>query len=134
MTELITTTYGFPRTKRLLTAGDFRTVFDRATVKAGTAELFLLATPATEFTTPRIGFIISRKNVRRAVARNRIKRIVREQFRHLPKDYPSFDIIVMARKGADRLEPKTLHSTVSYLFNKLNKRIKAAPKHSSASQ
>lgn len=133
MTEL-NTTYEFPRTKRLLTAGDFRTVFDHASVKAGTAEIFLLATPSNTSNTARVGFIISRKNVRRAVARNRIKRIVREEFRHLPTDYPAYDIIVMARKGADQLEPKILHDTVSYLFNKLNKRIKAAPKHSSASQ
>ncbi|WLD58188.1 ribonuclease P protein component [Salinispirillum sp. LH 10-3-1] len=126
--------YGFPRSRRLLTPGDYRQVFDQAVVKAGTAELFLLARSASNPDGPRVGFIISRKNVRRAVARNRIKRVVREHFRHLPADYPSLDIIVMARKGADKLPAETLHDAVQYLFRKLNKRFIGQSAHTSASQ
>ncbi|MFY0663586.1 MAG: ribonuclease P protein component [Natronospirillum sp.] len=130
----VTASYGFPRTRRLLTPGDYRQVFDNVVVKAGTAEIFLLARSASDQEGPRVGFIISRKNVRRAVARNRIKRVVREHFRHLPADYPKLDIIVMARKGADKLPAQSLHDAVQYLFRKLNKRFIGQSAHTSASQ
>ena len=49
---------------------------------------------------PRLGFAISRQRVRKAVGRNRLRRLVRESFRHIRTDLPPLDIVVMARDAA----------------------------------
>jgi ribonuclease P protein component len=47
----------------------------------------------------RLGLAISRKVARSAVARNRLKRIVRESFRHHQAGLAGLDIVVMGRAG-----------------------------------
>jgi ribonuclease P protein component len=53
---------------------------------------------------PRLGLAISRKQARRAVDRNRLKRLIREAFRHRQKDLPPVDIVVMVRSAACQLD------------------------------
>lgn len=48
---------------------------------------------------PRLGLAVSRKVARSAVARNRLKRIVRESFRHHQVDFGGLDVVVMGRVG-----------------------------------
>lgn len=69
----------FPRRSRLLKPAEFKTVFDRPVVSSD--HLFkVFARPGTS---PhyRLGLAVSRKVDRRAVGRNRIKRVIRESFR-----------------------------------------------------
>lgn len=114
--------YGFPKQKRLLKSGDYRRVFDGCIVKASCPELLFLAI-TTDKPSSRIGFIISKKNVKHAVQRNLIKRIVREEFRQHPLSMPAKDIVVLARKGADQLSRKSLHSIARKMFKKLDRRV-----------
>ena len=51
---------------------------------------------------PRIGITVSSK-VANAVARNRVKRWVREAFRRIAADLPPIDLVVIARKGAPEM-------------------------------
>ena len=45
---------------------------------------------------PRLGVIVAKKHIRRAVARNRIRRILREHFRqNLRKKLPSIDAVAV---------------------------------------
>jgi len=55
-------------------------------------------------TEPRLGFAIAGKRVRRAVQRNRIKRQVRESFRHHKSQLKGLDIVVLARNGLDKMD------------------------------
>jgi ribonuclease P protein component len=50
-------------------------------------------------TRPRIGITVSSK-IANAVARNRVKRWVREAFRAFAGELPPVDLVVVARKGA----------------------------------
>jgi len=50
-------------------------------------------------TRPRIGITVSSK-IANAVARNRVKRWVREAFRAVQAELPAVDLVVVARKGA----------------------------------
>lgn len=47
---------------------------------------------------PRIGLAVSKKNVRKAVDRNQIKRVIRESFRQ-QSSLPAVDIVVIAKRG-----------------------------------
>ena len=83
---------------RLLRAGDFSAVFEGAKLKAGSPHLLLLGL-ITDRDHARLGLVISKKNVGDAVARNRVKRLCREVFRHLSAGLPGIDIVVLARPG-----------------------------------
>jgi len=94
----------FDKSKRLLDAPAFQAVFDRAQYKVGHQHFLVLAV-RTSLGHPRLGLVIGKKNIRRAVQRNRVKRVVRETFRLNLDSLDSLDIIFLARKGFDTLQP-----------------------------
>ncbi len=113
---------GFSRNQRLLNAGDYQRVFNGKTVRASVPELLFLSIP-TKNSQTRIGFILSKKTVKHAVKRNLIKRIAREQFRTYYHQYKHKDIVVLSRKGADKLDRKAIHAICRKMFKKLDERI-----------
>lgn len=60
----------------------------------------------------RLGLAVSRKVDRRAVGRNRIKRALREQFRHVRADLPRGRYVVVARAPAAAADGATLRATL----------------------
>jgi len=88
----------FSADRRLLTAADFRHVFKKPK-KSADRYLMLLATPGQQ-THARMGLAIAKKRIKRAVDRNRIKRLVRESFRQHQLNMPAVDIVVMANHSA----------------------------------
>ncbi len=46
----------------------------------------------------RLGIVVAKKNVRLAVARNRLKRIVRESFRQQQDSLQGLDVVVIIKK------------------------------------
>lgn len=56
----------------------------------------------TGATRPRIGITVSSK-LANAVARNRVKRWVREAFRRIAPELPPIDLVVIARRGAPEM-------------------------------
>jgi len=45
----------------------------------------------------RLGMAISKRNAKTAVLRNRIKRVLRDRFRHLRSQLPALDLVVQLR-------------------------------------
>jgi ribonuclease P protein component len=85
----------FPRDARLRRAADFaalRTVSGRLGGRC-----FLLRFGNNDVDTARLGLAISKRCSKRAVDRNRIKRLAREAFRRIRPDLPHVDILVMAK-------------------------------------
>lgn len=110
---------------RLLSAGDFKRVFDKAEIKVSQANLLILARPnLTDH--PRIGFVISKKNIRRAVNRNRVRRIMRESFRLNQHKLPPYDFVILARRGLGEIEREVLHNSISLCWNRLTKKAARA--------
>lgn len=70
----------------------------------------------------RLGLTISRRVAKRAVDRNRLKRIARESFR-LQRALPAWDFVVMAKPGADQGEPGALRASLDRHFERLNAQI-----------
>ncbi|MCA1768436.1 MAG: ribonuclease P protein component [Halomonas sp.] len=110
----------YPRRLRLLTAGDYRQVFEKAVFKIHGKGLMILATP-NKLGHPRLGLIVSKKNLRRAVDRNRLKRIARESVRLQQQRLPDVDIVLMARRGVGDLEKKILHHQLHGMWRRLER-------------
>jgi ribonuclease P protein component len=113
--------HGHPRSHRLLTSGDFRAVFDQVAVKSACPELLLLSRPASAGSA-RLGFILAKKNIRTAVARNRVKRCAREVFRLHFDEWPPLDIILMGRKELGLLTHRQLHELIEKQLKRLARR------------
>jgi ribonuclease P protein component len=67
---------------------------------------------------PRLGLAVSRKVDARAVARNRIKRQLRDAFRHLRLQLVPGDYVVVARPGAAALAPEALRNAFLSLLRR----------------
>ena len=114
-------TEAFPKTARLLSARDYKPVFDHSRYKVSNKHFLFLAT-ASQARRPRIGLVIAKKHVRLAVERNRIKRLAREFFRVLPVTAPSFDVVLLARPGIANLDNAELSSILQQQWQKLVQR------------
>lgn len=105
---------GFPRAARLLKPADYRRVFQQAK-RAQDAYFTILARP-NGGAPARLGLAISRKQVRRAVDRNRLKRLTRETFRRHRLDLHGLDLVVMAKAPAARCGKPELAAALAALF------------------
>lgn len=112
--------FEFPRCSRLLNAGDYRTVFNGAKIKVSDRNLLILATP-NQLPHPRVGLVIAKKNIRLAVQRNRVKRIIRQSFRLRSPALPHLDIVVLARKGLGDLDNPAMHKLIEQSWRRLEK-------------
>jgi len=100
-----------------LKPAEFRRVFQRAR-RAQDANLTILAR-ANDGEQARLGLAIARKQVRRAVDRNRLKRIIRDSFRHRRAELHGLDLVVMARTRAVECTNAELHASLAMLWQNL---------------
>lgn len=68
---------------------------------------------------PRIGLAIARKAVAKAIARNRIKRIIREEFRLHQQRLPTLDMVFYVPPGAGRHDAVALRAALEHIWSKL---------------
>jgi ribonuclease P protein component len=83
---------------------------------------FCVFVQATQRQQARIGIIVSRKVAPRAVDRNRIKRLVREAFRHDRWRFGSNDLVVMARRCPARAGWDGAREELAAVFGQLTRR------------
>ncbi|RRJ83493.1 ribonuclease P protein component [Aestuariirhabdus litorea] len=118
---------GFDRRRRLLKAADYKQVFDGAEFKVSHSHMLILARRSA-IDHPRVGLVIAKKNIRLAVTRNRVKRLIRESFRHQQADLGGLDIVVLARKGLGEQENRIISDLLNRLWQKLQKKsVQAHP-------
>ena len=67
----------------------------------------------------RLGLVVSKKNISKAVERNRVKRLIRESFRKNKSQIPNLDVVVLIRKGIDALPNVVISSKLNSLWNDL---------------
>jgi len=78
----------------------------------------VLATP-NPLGHPRLGMAISRKVARKAIERNRIKRVIRESFRHWQERLGALDIVVLGRAGIAMPSGRALDGALEKLWIQL---------------
>ncbi len=110
-------TFSFPKQLRLGKPAEYKKVFAKA-VKS-TDKLFTLLAIKNDQGHPRLGLAIAKKNIRKAVTRNIIKRAVRENFRLQQHSLINIDIVVLARRDAANASPILLKKSLDKHWLKL---------------
>lgn len=133
----------FPRTARLLSAREFQRVFDRA-VRSRDSGFTVLARRqdnangaesgampgrddasnniANGAAEARLGLAISKRQIRSAAMRNRVKRRIRESFRHRREELGGLDVIVMAKHGVDSWQSDAIFASLARHWEKVIKK------------
>jgi ribonuclease P protein component len=113
--------FGFGKSLRLLNSPEFQTVFDAVEWKVSTQHILLL-TRSNSLGKPRLGLVIAKRHVKKAVQRNRIKRLIRESFRLNQSKLAGVDIVVLIRPGVDMQDNAALLKQLDGLWRRLNKK------------
>jgi ribonuclease P protein component len=111
-TVLIKEGFTFPRHVRLLHGRDFEAVFRDKSSRSSDNRWTLLARPNT-LENARLGMAISKRVLKNAVDRNRIKRIVRESFRCHQQELSGLDIVLMCRNEVKQIANKELFDSLN---------------------
>ena len=114
---------GLPPAARLRRAADFAALRD---AERWQGRHFLLRWRAAPEGNARLGLAVSRKVSKRAVERNRIKRVVRESFRAEREGLPALNVLVIARASAAGAPNLELSADLGLAWRKL-KTLKQAP-------
>lgn len=93
--------FAFSKKNRLFCKKDYKRVFFKR--KELRNKDFFIYFCKNNFSYPRLGLAVSKKIFKKAVYRNKIKRIIRETFRKNKNLIPSYDIIVKPIKKKDDL-------------------------------
>src|SRR5579871_4278271 len=108
---------GLPREARIRSAGDFA-VMRQSSGRFG-GRCFSVRFRQNELGHARLGLAISKRVSKRAVDRNRIKRLLRESFRRVRLDLPAYDVVIMARDQAVGLPGPELLAEMNALWRRL---------------
>ena len=125
--------FRFSRELRLLTPSHYSRIFNEP-ARAANQYFTLLAKP-NDLEYPRLGLTIAKKRVKKAVQRNRLKRLARENFRLNRHKIDNIDIVLMVKNGVDELSNEELHKQLTKLWRKIDERCKPGykpkprPKH-----
>ncbi len=111
----------FARQQRLTQASEFKDVFANSCVKQGDANMLLLGIRNNQ-ETARLGLAVAKKQLKKAVSRNRFKRLTRESFRQHLNIIKGLDIVVVARAGALNKTNQELLTILSKNWHILSKK------------
>ena len=116
----------FSRQFRLLKAADFTSVFQQP-IRSGD-ESFRILARANGLQRHRLGMAVAKKACAKAVGRNRIKRVIRENFRqtmasHTPDQ--ALDIVVLPTAAATNQSNQTLDKSLFAHWQRLTKKAES---------
>lgn len=96
----------FTQRSRLADAASYSRVFKKA--QRSRDKMFTVLYRKNEEHETRLGLAIAKKHCRLATTRNRLKRIVRESFRHHKETLAGLDIVVLNRPEATQADNELL--------------------------
>jgi ribonuclease P protein component len=116
----------FNKNCRLLKKADFDVVFKKS-VKVSNNH-FLILIQKTSNQQSRLGLVISKKVDKRAVQRNRIKRIIRESFRNHEHSI-NCDYVILGRPNLSKFNNSELFISLNKLWNQAQSKIRTIRKN-----
>jgi ribonuclease P protein component len=118
-----TTRKSFSSEQKLRKPSEFKQVFRNPT--ASSDSCFKVLARKNSLRISRLGMAVSRNTDRRAVGRNRIKRVIRESFRHYYSENPAnLDIVVLPRIKAASTSNERLFRSLEEHWLRLEKQFK----------
>lgn len=102
--------YSLSKHSRLNQAADFKSLFSSG--KKHTSRYFAFFTKSNNLQHSRLGLVVAKKTVRKAVKRNQIKRIIRESFRFKQEALVDLDIVVVVYHHANQFNKVQLRETL----------------------
>jgi len=112
----------FARRYRLTKTDEFSSVFGfRRAIRGKLLMLHYQPRLAEGLIEARLGVVVGKKLLKRAVDRNRVKRIIREQFRRERRNLPACDLIVRLAVKAAPLDGKLVAGDFLALLEKLRR-------------
>ena len=108
----------FPKILRLNNPEEYRAVFDCSEVKVA-HPAYLLIARLNKKKYSRLGLVVGKKNVPKSVARNRLKRLVRETFRQFSID-PPVDVVFLSRRGVTDIGKQEIYSILTKAWKRLS--------------
>jgi ribonuclease P protein component len=82
-------------------------------------QFFTANAQANDLTWARLGMSIAARILRRAVDRNRVRRLIRESFRMHQQQLPCLDIVIGARGAAAQADAARLRAALESLWQKI---------------
>jgi ribonuclease P protein component len=101
---------------RMQNSAEFDAVFKTPSQKVHSSSFLLLSKIITD-TPSKLGLVVGKKNIPKAVGRNRFKRIVRESFRHYKTQNIQF--VVLAKKPPKTETKASLRRAIDDAFSKI---------------
>ncbi len=102
----------FQKENRLLDAAAFTRVFEKAARSRD--KYFTVLTRNNQDEVARLGLAISKKHCRKATARNRIKRVIRESFRQHQVPLAGLDIVVINQPAATMADRGAMNDSLEH--------------------
>ena len=115
----VSTGESFPRRLRLTRACEFQQVFKNNFRRADACVTILVGRKTGAC--PRLGFAIARKQVPKAVGRNRLKRLFRESFRKAQHLLPDRDLVIMVRREIQTVGTDKIRAAMDQHWNSIIK-------------
>lgn len=117
----------FPKSARLRQSQEFRSTLNQG-VKTVCPHVVLFASPRTDENGTRLGLVVSKK-VGNSVTRNRVKRYLREAYRHLRPDIDqeavlkNLDLVVVARGSAAEADANEIAGALRHCLKRLCRQL-----------
>jgi ribonuclease P protein component len=117
----------FPRQLRLTRAFEFQQVFKNNFRRADACITILVGKKPGD--SPRLGFAIARKQIPKAVGRNKLKRLFRESFRKAQHRLPTRDLVIMVRREILLIGPEKIRTALDQHWNSIIKQCEKSSQH-----
>jgi ribonuclease P protein component len=111
--------YGFPGRYKLLKTDEFSSVFSfRRRIFGECLAMYFMPNSLGH---PRLGIVVSKKTARRAVARNYMRRVLREWFRLNREKLGGLDMVIKVQKPFARIEFQPTQEELQRFLNRLQR-------------
>lgn len=120
-----TAPYAFSRAHRLLVKAEFDAVFAAPDLRQRGVGVLLLVRLRSQQGPSRIGFVLAKRHLKRAVDRNRLRRACREAFRRHRFLRP-VDVVVLAQSNAKAQLSDSLMGKFTALFQRIDSKLASA--------
>ncbi|MEX2524553.1 MAG: ribonuclease P protein component [Gammaproteobacteria bacterium] len=110
---------GFPKKCRLSKPSEFRQVFSSRSRSVDSQFLVLARQNSQDIA--RLGLAVSKRKIRAAVGRNRVKRLIRESFRKNQEKLAGLDIVVVSQNRISLSDNTVLLQSLDRHWNRIGR-------------